>query len=425
MPRLRSSLADEVLATTAAVASSAGASASLADLVHHSVRELREAGAASGSTVRVRPRSDGLELVKALACWRIGAVPWMSSGTSDTDDRSDIEVIDEGTAAVMGQHVAVLHETSGSTGRPQLVMRSADSLVAEARGYRSGLGLVPGEGVRVAVPTTHSFGWGVSMAALQAGCRLDARPFAKPTSVAADVDQGRAAVLAVTPPGASLLARTQRTGTHRPRAFLIGAGAVSPRLEDAIAARFGVPSTRGYGSTETGGILIGHHGIGSPIEGLDVVAPAPGETGELVVRSSAGVLGYVGEARDPGADWHTGDVVERPASGPLRFVARHTGAVRLNGRYVDTLPIAAAVAGVRGVEDVAFVVTPRDNRPGIEDLVVVAAGRGVSSEEVWSAAQGEGAGESCPRVQVLESLPRTAIGKVDRAALEGIVVSNA
>ena len=412
MPETRTGLAATVLARAGHSADATGQS--LRARVDRRRAQLAAGGLGAGDLHRVPPRRDGQELVEALACWSLDALPWMSPGETTAPDPRGLP-----------DRAAVVQETSGSTGRGRLVVRSADSLLVEAAGYGAGLDLRPGECVRVPVPTVHSFGWGVALAALLAGGDLDARPLARPSSVAADVDAGRSAVLAVTPASAALLVETAPSGPVRPRVVLVGAGVVTPGLADALRERFGVAVTCGYGSTETGGTFLGPEGIGSPVPGVQVVAPAPGTTGELVLRLAAPPLGYVDEPHDPAADWRTGDIVERPRSGPLRFGERRAGPVRLNGRFVETDPIVLAARAVSGVTDVAVLVTPHPGRPGVEVLTLVTAAPTSAGEDVRRAVAALGGRQVVPQVRVVERLPRTVLGKIDRAALERLVSDDA
>lgn len=410
MPDPRSALAAEVLARGGDTATGAP----LADLVRRRADQLAAGGAhgTSGRLHRIEPRPDGQELVDVLACWSLGAVAWLSSGGAPEPDPD-----------LVPDTAAVLQETSGSTGTSRGVVRSADSLVVEAAGYQAGLDLRAGERVRVPVPTTHSFGCGVALAGLLAGCSIDARPMVRPRGVAGDLDGGRVDLLAVTPSAAALVARTARTGPHRPRAVLVGAGAVPDDLDSALLERFGVRAVRGYGSTETGGTFLGTDGIGRPVAGVEVLAPDLGAQGELVLRLAAPVLGYVGQDAPASTDWRTGDIVDRSPDGTVRWLRRRSGPVRLNGRFVDPAPLLAAVADVAGVEEATVVVTRRPGWTGVEDLTVVTAGATVDPDAVRRALAAHGDRDLVVQLRALDALPRSVLGKLDRPALERWVAS--
>ena len=265
----RRGLADAVLAAGGTVrGTDLGAGSGHAD-------PLRQAGVGAGDLVLLAGLDSDALLAAAIACWSLGAVPWISPRTLEAeappDDASFVVTRDgavergKATAGPVDELLAVVHETSGSTAAPKPTLRSVDSVRTEHLGYRMGLDLAAADTVRVPLRVAHSLGWGVAVSALLSGCRVDVRPFASPSRVAADLDQGSATVVALTPSLARLLVGTSRRGERSPRAALVGAGAVSAELDRAFAQRFGVPITRGYGSTETGGIFIGPDGLGRPI----------------------------------------------------------------------------------------------------------------------------------------------------------------
>ncbi|MEU1290541.1 class I adenylate-forming enzyme family protein, partial [Kitasatospora sp. NPDC005856] len=393
-------------------------------------RWFRRAGVGDGDLVLLTGLApDGL-LAAVVACWSIGAAAWVTPRAQEevrtgaatfvaTAERT-IEPTaprqDEPTGPVP-EALALVHETSGSTGEPKLARRSVDSLLAEHVGYREGLRLDAADTVRIPVPVAHSFGSGVALSALLSGCRLDIRPFSTPVGVAADLDRGLATKLAVTPALLSLLTRTRRRGDNRPQEILAGAGLVPDGLDAACMTRFGVPVTRGYGSSETGGILIGQQGLGQPIPSVKIVQPEVGARGELVVRTGTPVLGHAHEPIRTSLRWFTGDIVERDASGQVRFVERKPGALRANGKFLNTGPVQAALGAVEGVDEVAFVVLPRAGRTEFEDVFAVVAGSRIDRESAERALRSTTTDSFAPRLRIFDKLPRTGLGKLDRTAL--------
>ncbi|MFJ3878465.1 AMP-binding protein [Streptomyces sp. NPDC090077] len=375
-------------------------------------------------------------LAAVVACWYAGAAAWVTPrepaalgahGASFTVTPGPAEeiTVDRHAAATVPvpSGLGLLHETSGSTAEPKLARRSVESIRAEHVGYRRGLGLEAEDTVRIPVPPAHSFGSGVALAALLSGCRVDARPFTTASGTAQDLDRGGCTTLAVTPAVLRLLTKTRRRGDCGPRAVLVGAGPVSDELDAACAARFGVPVTRGYGSSETGGMFIGSRGLGQPIPAVAIAGPEPGTRGELVVRTATPVWGYAHEPVRDSPLWRTGDVVERDASGQVWFVGREQGAVRANGRFVDVSSIRAALAGAAGVEEVEFLVLPRAGEAEFEDLYVAVSGRPPSRESVENALHAGAPPGVAPRLRIFPEFPRNTIGKLDRTTLTEWITS--
>jgi acyl-coenzyme A synthetase/AMP-(fatty) acid ligase len=387
---------------------------------------LQRSGVGDGDLVLLAHLPPDAVLFAAVACWSLGAAPWISPRALDgapPDEpsfivRRNVEVERcEGTAGPAPESLAVVHETSGSTGEPKPARRSVDSIHAEQVGYRDGLSLREHDRVRVPLPVAHSLGWGVALSSLLSGCDVDVRPFSTPSSVAADLDHGHADTVALTPALARLLVATRRRGERSPRAVLVGAGHVSAELEAEFSRRFGAPITRGYGATETGGIFIGPVGIGRPIPAVEIVSPAIGSRGELVVATSTPVLGYLQEDVRRSTRWNMRDVVERDASGQVWFIERAPGAVRANGRFVDTGGVQAALGELEGVDEVTVVVLPRAGQPEFDDVFAVVGGRQVNREAVDRVVRAAASRGLVPRARIYDRLPRTELGKLDREAL--------
>ncbi|MGW2726985.1 class I adenylate-forming enzyme family protein [Streptomyces sp. NPDC001494] len=392
---------------------------------------LEQAGVQPGNIVALR-HLQGRDLVMAaMAAWQLDAVPLplpfqesLQGGEAVqtcldacqiTETLSVLPAAPE-HRAIRLDTTAVLHLSSGSTGHPKIARRGVASVLQDAEGYRAGLGLVPGDRVAIPVPLGHSFGWGVTMSALLSGCDVDVTPFVRASTLARKADSGTVTVLAVTPPLARLLAETRQHGESGPRAAMAGAGPVPDDLDEAFRKRFGVPLLRGYGSTETGGTFFGDRGMGRPVPGVDIVAPPPGERGELILRSSAPVEGYFGDERAPLTQWATGDVVRHDADGCVHFEERARGPLRLNGRFIRADVTEHILRSVPGVTDVCLLVLPRGDSPETEDFHAVVEGD-ASAEDLLASLARSPADVPVPRVVVCERFPLTTLGKWDRGAL--------
>ncbi|MEO3755190.1 amino acid adenylation domain-containing protein [Streptomyces sp. B6B3] len=178
--------------------------------------------------------------------------------------------------------------------------------------------------------------------------------------------------------------------------------------------------------------------IGGPVANTRVyvldegLAPVlPGAVGELCVAGDGVARGYLGMAARtaerfvpcplgaPGSRmYRTGDLVRWRADGRLEYVGRDDDQIKIRGFRIEPGEIEAVLTGHESVA--AAVVVVREDEPGRRRLVAYAApaaGAGCDPEELRRFAARQLPDHMVPLVVVLDALPVTPNGKVDRRAL--------
>ena len=226
------------------------------------------------------------------------------------------------------------------------------------------------------------------------------------------------------------------------KTIIVGAGPSSPGLVQAAREAFNAAYSIRYSSTECGGVATlvaldapdeeALYTVGRPRAGVDLELrdeddrPVPqGETGEVCLRSGAVMTGYW---RNPEATaetlrdgWlHTGDLGVIDERGCLRLVGRSKEMFIRGGYNVFPMEVEAVLSSHPAVSDLAVV--PRPDPVMGEIGVAVVVPRDPASppslEELRAFADGELAAWKLPEaLRVVDSLPLTAMQKLDRRAL--------
>ncbi|AUS81135.1 hypothetical protein C1701_25465 [Actinoalloteichus sp. AHMU CJ021] len=339
--------------------------------------------------------------------------------------------------------------TSGSTGRPKGVVVSHGNLVTFLTTMTTRVGITPSD--RWLAVTTISF----DIAGLELFLPLlhGARVV---LATREEVTDPAAVTRLVTDHGITLLQATPtwwrsvlaETGTALSGVRMLVGGEALP--VEVAATMTGVAGPAGvlnlYGPTETtvwsttavvdgaGPVVIGTPVGGTRVYVLDAgLRPVPpGVPGELYIAGAGVARGYAGRAgltasrfvADPfslvgGRVYRTGDVVRWSRSGVLEFVGRADDQVKVRGHRIEPAEIEAVLAGVAGVASAVVVV--RADGGGVDRLVAYVVPAGGAEVDVVGVRAS--VGRVLPEymvpsvVVVVESLPVTGNGKVDRRAL--------
>ncbi len=336
------------------------------------------------------------------------------------------------SAAPDGNHFddLLLVYTSGTTGEPKGAVHTQAAVVANLRAAIDAQGLNENSRVLAVLPLFHVGGLCIQvLPTLAAGgtVKLHARFDAAAWLV--DVAAFRATTSLMVPATmhAILAHPLWPTSDLSSLAFVSAGSSIVPLPLIAGFHARGVPVAQVYGATETGPVTMvlrphdamAHAGsVGRPALGVQVRL----EDREVWVQAPNLARGYhrlPNDAAFEGGWFKTGDLATVDDAGHHRIVGRRKDVIISGGENIDPAEIENLVAGVEGVAECAVVGIP-DARWGEVPVVVVvrATGAQVTEVHVRAAWVDRLARFKHPqRIVFVASLPKTALGKVQRSLL--------
>jgi benzoate-CoA ligase family protein len=334
--------------------------------------------------------------------------------------------------------------TSGTTGRPKLAMHRHADVRTTCDGYaREVLAVQPGDRHLSVAPMFHAYGFGNSLTfPLAAGAEAVLEPTRPPTPalVAALMERHRPTLFFAVPTFyAALLAADIPDTTFRSLRQAVSAGEALPaEMFLRFRERFGVEILDGIGSTEMTHIFISNRSgravpgaSGTPVGGHyvrlldDVGAEVPiGSPGQLWVSGAAAATGYWCRGDETRrtfvGDWvATGDLYSVDADGVYRHLGRRDDMLKVGGEWVSPGEVESVLLGHEGIVEVAVVgALDGDGLMRAVAFAVPRPGIQFDADDVMARCRAELAGYKRPRrLIVVETLPKTATGKVIRADL--------
>ena len=357
--------------------------------------------------------------------------------------------------SVSNDLAAILY-TSGSTGRPKGVMLSHANLLAGSRIVSTYLKITDRDRILSVLPFSFDYGLNQLLTGLEHGATVILATFRFPGEIVTAILREEATGLAGVPSFWMLLTQPGSPIHRQPppslRYITNSGGAVPRPLYEAL--RSALPTTEiylMYGLTEAFRSTYlppdeadrrpGSMGKAIPDTEIYVVNEhgetcRPGEPGELVHRGPTVSLGYWGQPEvtakvlrpnplalpqigDAERVCYSGDIVKMDDDGFLYFIGRRDATIKCSGHRISPTEVEEILIGTRRVREAAAIGVP-DELMGQAVLAVVVA---PDDQPVDIAALLAECALKMPRymiprrVEIVQSLPKTAHGKIDYPSL--------
>lgn len=333
-------------------------------------------------------------------------------------------------AGVQGGDLLLVY-TSGTTGDPKGAMHTRAGLQANAAAAVAAQGFSAATRVLSVLPLFHVGGLCIqTLPALAVGAKVSLLPRFEPASWFDTVEQWKPTTTLLVPAVMKVLIEHPRWATAdvSSLAFVNSGSQIVPRaLIEAFHTR-GVPVAQVYGATETGPVSIvlkpdearSHVGrAGRPALGVQVKLAGDGE---ILLKAPNLMRGYhrSAEASFDAEGWfHTGDLALLHDDGFYEVVGRSKELIISGGENIHPAEIEALVAEHPAVAECAVVGLPDATWGEVPVLAVVERpGVALDSAALLAHLAGRLARFKQPRrVVQVPALPKTALGKVQRAEL--------
>jgi 2,3-dihydroxybenzoate-AMP ligase len=350
--------------------------------------------------------------------------------------------------APTGRQVALFLLSGGTTGTPKLIPRTHDDYGYNARASAELCRLGPGDAYLVALPGGHNFPLacpGILGTVLRGG-RVVMLDSPEPERAFATIAAERVTVTAVVP------AVAQRWLTHAEahgadqleslRLLQVGGARLAEEVARRVEAVLGVTLQQVFGMAEG---LVNYTRLDDPKEvrcatqgrplspgdEIRVVDEAgrdvpPGVAGLLLTRGPYTIRGYYrapehnARSFDPDGWYRTGDVVVRRDDGNLVVEGREKDIVNRGGEKISAEEVENLAYRLSGVRQCAAVAVPD---PELGERVclfaVLAPGTTLTLAGLRAALAPTGVSPLLlpERLELVDQLPTTAVGKIDKAAL--------
>jgi long-chain acyl-CoA synthetase len=343
------------------------------------------------------------------------------------------------------EKLACLLYTSGTSGRPRAAMLTHRALMANIdQAAEVEPPMIHGDDVVLGVlPLFHVYGLNAVLGGvLRHRAKLVLADHFDPQATLDLIDDEAVSVVPVAPPVFAhwLPEEHLRERLGPVRLMLSGSAPLSAEVIEQFGEATGIPVHQGYGLTEASPIVTStlcsveprNGSVGAALPGIeiklldDVGQPPEGDDpGEIWIRGANVFSGYWPDGDGgPGADgwWGTGDVGFLDASGDLFLVDRLKDLVIVSGFNVYPNEVEDVIREVDGVAEAAVigVEDPATGEAVVAYVVPSAAGDDLADRVRDHCAVRLARFKQPTRIEVVDEVPLTVTGKVQKGRLRGL-----
>jgi long-chain acyl-CoA synthetase len=350
------------------------------------------------------------------------------------------------------EKLAALLYTSGASGRPRAAMLTHRALLANIEQVaRVQPPMIHGDDVVLGVlPLFHVYGLNAVLGGvLRHRAKLVLAHRFDPQGTLDLIEDEACSVVPVAPPVFAywLKPERERSDDHLEerlgpvRMMLSGSAPLSAELIDRFTERTGIPVHQGYGMTEASPVVTStlcseepqSRSVGAALPGIGIRlvdelggTPAGEDPGEIQISGANLFSGYWPDGSGgPGADgwWSTGDVGFLDATGDLFLVDRLKELVIVSGFNVYPIEVEDVIREVDGVTQAAVIGVENDltgeavvayvRAPGADPARIAEAVRAHCERRLARFKQPS-------RIEVVDELPLTGTGKVQKGRLRAV-----
>lgn len=342
--------------------------------------------------------------------------------------------------------VVLLHLSGGTTGVPKLIPRTHDDYLYGARASAELCGFDASTVYLCSLPVAHQFSLSApgALGTLLSGGRVVLAPHPAPDAVFPLIGRERVTVAAAVPPVAALwleAAGQTECDLSSLRLLQVGGAKLGAELARRVRPVLGCGVQQVFGMTE--GLLnftrlddpddVVFTTQGRPLSPDDEIRVVdddgrdvpPGEAGHLLVRGPNTIRGYYRApehnrtAFTADGFYRTGDIVRRTNTGHLVVVGRAKDQINRGGEKIAAEEVEIHLLAHPGVAEAAVVAMPDAFLGERVCAYVVPRDASFSAAELtgFVRARGLAACKVPDRVEFIDALPRTAVGKISKQAL--------